>query len=226
LLKAACHWWLSHQDTPIQGWVEALLAERTMQYRLKEIWNGLSQEEQQALAEAQAPAEGKVSSKPKPRDNNRSVQDSEEADHRTLQRLAAKGLGQPAEDGWRLSSGLLSAFVAQAGGRSRGRLRFDQNANLIFQGQLPLENLAPLESSLLKFLVTHPRIRHTYTELIEAAWPADIHREGVSTEALYQLVRGLRRQIEPAPSQPRYIVNWRGRPEGGYQCFPEGRPSP
>jgi DNA-binding response OmpR family regulator len=72
--------------------------------------------------------------------------------------------------------------------------------------------------------VTHPRVRHTYTDLIEAAWPEDIHREGVSTEALYQLVRGLRRQIESTPSQPRYIVNWRGRPEGGYQCFPEGRP--
>ena len=39
-----------------------------------------------------------------------------------------------------------------------------------------------------------------------------------------QVVAGLRRKIEPDPSRPCYLVNWRGTPEGGYQCFPEGRP--
>jgi hypothetical protein len=48
-------------------------------------------------------------------------------------------------------------------------------------------------------------------------------KDGVTTEALYQVVRGLRRKIEPDVGRPRYITGWRGTPEGGYRCFPEGR---
>ena len=43
-------------------------------------------------------------------------------------------------------------------------------------------------------------------------------------DALYQVVKELRRKIEPDPAAPRYLVTWRGKPEGGYQLFPEGRP--
>ena len=34
----------------------------------------------------------------------------------------------------------------------------------------------------------------------------------------------LRKKIEPNLARPCYVVTWRGRPEGGYQFFPEGRP--
>ena len=47
---------------------------------------------------------------------------------------------------------------------------------------------------------------------------------GVMDDALYQVIRGIRRKIEPEPGKPRFLVTWRGRPEGGYQLFPEGRP--
>jgi hypothetical protein len=222
LLKVTCHWWLAGPDRPHQEWTEVLLAERTIQYRIKELWNGLSQEEQRVLSEVQALA---ARSRGRKRgDNLQASQELYRQQKPVLDHLAAKGIGQPSKRGWQISSLLLAAYIALVGGRSRGKLWFDQRLNLIYQGQTSLDNLSPLENSLLKFLVSHPHVRHTYTDLIEAAWPEDIHLEGVSTEALYQLVRGLRRQIEPTPSQPRYIVNWRGRPEGGYQCFPEGRP--
>ncbi|MEI2610569.1 MAG: helix-turn-helix domain-containing protein [Candidatus Promineifilaceae bacterium] len=94
----------------------------------------------------------------------------------------------------------------------------------IYQGQTALENLSPLETSLLTFLLAHPHTRHTYTAVIQAAWPAATNRAGVSNEALFQVITGLRRKIEPDPTRPCYLVNWRGIPEGGYQCFPEGKP--
>jgi hypothetical protein len=54
LLKAACHWWLATPDKPAASeWAIALLAERSIQSRLEEIWDGLTQEERQALSEVQ-----------------------------------------------------------------------------------------------------------------------------------------------------------------------------
>jgi hypothetical protein len=228
LLKAASHWWLTLQHRPAGSLAEAILGERSIQNRLKEIWTGLSQEEQMVLSEVQRSiirsGVGKAKDKRKREGTQRAFKNMMKQHRRTLTRLESKGIGRQTETGWQLASGLLEAYVATVGGSSRGRIWLDQSANVIFQDQTPLETLSPLEHSLLRFLVSHPRIRHTYTELIEAAWPEDVYREGVTTEALYQVVRGLRRQIEPTPSQPRYVVNWRGRPEGGYQCFPEGRP--
>lgn len=219
LLKAACTWWLSTADHG-GNWAESLLADTAAGHRLTEIWDALSQEEQKTVSDIRllTPPDGPKSS-PSLLQEHRQI----------LDRLESKGVGRwqsrERHSGWELNSLLLGAFVDQVGGRSRGRLWFDQDSRLAFQGGSPLQKLAPLENALLEFLITHPYSRHTYTELIEAAWPEEVHKEGVATEALYQVVRGLRRHIEPEPSKPHYVVNWRGKPEGGYQCFPEGRPA-
>ena len=141
-----------------------------------------------------------------------------------MARLEAQGIVLRTGSEWRIRSHLLANHVLSATSASPGGLWLDEQADTIFQGETPVENLAPLESALLHHLLQHPYTRHTHTELIEAAWPEDTLREGVSTEALYQVVRGLRRKVEPTPSKPRYIINWRGTPEGGYRCFPEGKP--
>ncbi|NIP23203.1 MAG: hypothetical protein GWN55_13110, partial [Phycisphaerae bacterium] len=57
-----------------------------------------------------------------------------------------------------------------------------------------------------------------------ASWP-DESTLGVSTEAVQQVISGIRKKIEPDTSKPQYIISWRGQPEGGYQFFPEGRPN-
>ena len=69
-----------------------------------------------------------------------------------------------------------------------------------------------------------PRLRHTKTDLIVNTWPDELREKGVSDNALYQVIVVLRRKIEPNPATPRYLVTWRGKPEGGYQFFPEGKP--
>ncbi len=223
LLKTACHWWLNHgQEKTAANWLDTLFAERTIQYRLKEVWNGLSQEEQLTLSDVQRLARGSLKTTIK--GNDKVFQHLQVQHQDALSRLIAKGVLQNSDGNLRISGELLAVYIRSVGGRSRGQLWLDKELNVIYQDQTPLDELAPLERSLLRFFLTYPRVRHTYTDLIEGAWPEEVYKEGVSTEALYQLVRGLRRQIEPNPSQFRYIINWRGKPEGGYQCFPEGRP--
>jgi DNA-binding winged helix-turn-helix (wHTH) protein len=74
-------------------------------------------------------------------------------------------------------------------------------------------------------LIEHPYDRHAKTDLIFQTWPDELRQHGVSDDALYQIIMEIRKQIEPNPSKPHYLMTWRGKPEGGYQFFPEGRPT-
>jgi DNA-binding response OmpR family regulator len=100
----------------------------------------------------------------------------------------------------------------------------NQQTDAVMQGDEVLANLSPLEDALLKFLLEHPYIRHTKTEIIINAWPDVTQREGVTDDSLYQIAASLRKKVEPLPTKPVYLVTWRGNPEGGYQLYPEGRP--
>ena len=213
LLKAACHWWLSTADKPpASEWITALLAERSIQARIEEIWVGLTQEERQALSEVQ---------KRRARAGARKV----ERHHRyALSGLADKGLCRRTGDGWCILSDLFAAYVTDAEGQSNGKIWLDETTDELYQGQTLLGDLSPLERAVLHFLVRHPRVRHAKTDLIVSTWPDELRRQGVTDDSLYQVIRELRKRIEPNPTQPCYIVTWRGRPEGGYQFFPEGRP--
>jgi hypothetical protein len=226
LLKAACHWWLATTDRPAPaGWATALLAERSLQYRLEEIWEGLTQEERLALSElqklqtwavARVAGEGKATDK--------ALKDLHTQHHHVLNRLVDKGLCRRTDRGWRIFCDLFALYVVHAEGRGRGKIWLDENTGELYQDQTPLEGLAPLERAVLCFLVKHPRIRHTKTDLIINAWPEETHPEGASDDALFQVISKLRKKIEPNPVKPCYVINWRGKPEGGYRFFPEGRP--
>jgi DNA-binding response OmpR family regulator len=121
-------------------------------------------------------------------------------------------------------SDLFAAYVVDAEGQSNGKIWLDETTDELYQGQTLLGDLSPLERAVLHFLVRHPRVRHAKTDLIVSTWPDELRRQGVTDDSLYQVIRELRKRIEPNPAQPCYIVTWRGRPEGGYQFFPEGRP--
>lgn len=209
LLKAACHWWM---DTPAKpphaGWGEALLAERSIQVRLAGIWSGMTQEEKLALSQTE---------------NRQETAQMEEQYRRILTGLVAKGFCRQTQSGWRIFSELLARYI-RADQEPGGRIWLNPQTDELYQDQSPLNNLAPLERSVLRFLVTHPKKRHTKTDLIVSAWPDELRRQGVSDDSLYQVVMELRKKIEPDPVKPCYLVTWRGRPEGGYHFFPEGRP--
>lgn len=209
LLKAACHWWLSTPDRPpASEWAAALLAERSIQSRMEEIWAGLTQEERRTLSEVQ----------------KRRVQDVGGQYHHALGSLAAKGLARRTDAGWRVFADLFATYVADAERESNGKIWLDETTDELYQDQTVLGDLSPLERAVLHFLVQRPRIRHAKTDLIVNTWPDELRRQGVTDDSLYQVIRELRKRIEPDPARPCYIVTWRGRPEGGYQFFPEGRP--
>jgi hypothetical protein len=218
LLKAACHWWLNTPLRPKLGqWAEALLNEPSLRTRLAEVWGGLTQEEQQTLVQVQR-WQAKTA-------RLGAGSASMEWEHRRpLARLAAKGFYQQMEAGGQIVGELFDAYVASAGGQARGRVWLDDKTDELYQGQDLLEGLAPLERAVLHFLVRHPRLRHAKTDLIVSTWPDELRRHGVTDDSLYQVIRELRKKIEPDPARPCYIVTWRGQPEGGYQFFPEGKP--
>jgi hypothetical protein len=78
--------------------------------------------------------------------------------------------------------------------------------------------LTAKESLLLKYLQAHPNQVCEKDELMRAVWPeVKVYDEGLQDDSLAQLVRRLRRKIEPDPSNPVHIFNVTGR---GYRYTP------
>ncbi|MEW5957848.1 MAG: hypothetical protein AB1801_09010, partial [Chloroflexota bacterium] len=159
LLRAVCHWWLAAAPPPPPDeWADRLLTERSIDYRLRRIWEALTQEEQFTLSELQrlqtTPAEFK-----------QTAGEFGQRRRSLLNRLADKGVCRRAEIGWRVSGELLLAYVTEAGGRGRGRIWLDEASGDIYQGQTRLKDLTDLERSVLTFLIKQPRFRHPKTEL-------------------------------------------------------------
>jgi len=233
LLRTICNWWLITEDRPAESeWEITLLAERSIQHRLAKIWISLTQEEQFILSELQRlqtrakreRAGNRKATNSSSKDFDKVFQDFTRLNEHTLARLAAKGVCDQIGTGWRVAGELLAAYIATAEGRGRGKIWLDEETEEVYQGPTPLKDLTSLERSILGFLIRHPRIRHTKTDLIISTWPDELRRKGVSDSSLYQVILTLRRKIEPNPGEPHYLTTWRGKPEGGYQFFPEGRP--
>lgn len=154
-LKIACTWWLNTPPTPFSEWLKSLLAEHTIQYRLGELWAGLSQKEQLALAEVGSGLKNvaafplnlaQQSKKTGPQSDN--LLQQVEHQQQTLTLLENKGLIRKDGSEWRIFSELLAAYIAGLVGRGRGQIWLNPNTGNIYQGQTVLANLAPLERSL------------------------------------------------------------------------------
>ena len=229
LLKMISNWWSMTSAMPKRDtWSVVLLQQQTIQYRLEEILTGLNQEELMTLSEIQkvqhSGGETAVYQPSSPQRSRASFKNMQHQYQVVLQHLAEKGVCTHTPAGWKISSGLLAAFIGEKKGRGLGKLWLNEETGEVFQGRTVLKDLTPLEEGVLHYLIHHPRLRHTKTEVIINAWPTDMSREGISDDSLYQVIAGLRKKVEPLPAKPCYIINWRGNPEGGYQLFPEGRP--
>jgi hypothetical protein len=233
LLRMASLWLARVSPVPDKAkWGEILLAERSLQHRLESLWNGLTVEEQLALSELQklqsqlSKEKGEVRPETpgKSAALDKAFQGLSEQHRDVLNALTAKGFCQPLGKYRRIQNELLASYIASVEGRGSGKIWLDEEADVIYFGRTPLEDLAPLEQSVLSFLIKHPRVRHTKTDLIINTWPDELRREGVTDQSLYQVILELRKKIEPNWTKPSYLVTWRGKPEGGYQFFPEGKP--
>ena len=207
LIKAACQWWLSlSEPLPFDKWEINLLNWSAIQYRLQEIWNGLEENEKDFLI-----------------DIVQGIANQETATLQVRRQLLRKGVCGIDDDRWFIVGELLNRFVETAVTPQDNTLWLDEITGNIFKGKAVIQGMAPLEQSVLEFLLKKPLFRHTKTDIIFNAWPDELREFGVTDDSLYQVVAGLRRKIEPNPSQPTYLVTWRGRPEGGYQLYPGGK---
>ncbi|HIP71130.1 MAG TPA: winged helix family transcriptional regulator, partial [Anaerolineae bacterium] len=82
-----------------------------------------------------------------------------------------------------------------------GELTLDSSRRELRIGQDKTVYLTPLENRLLHYLMSNSSHILTTEALISQVWGA----EGGDRDMLRQLVRRLRRKIEPDPSQPIYI---------------------
>lgn len=230
LIRTVVNWWVGNgRQQDKSRWLDGLLAQRNVRHRLMRLWDGLTEEEKFTLSElekvrkqlreaTQIGLQIGVDSKLK------DVQYIEKLHKSVLQRLQKKGVCRKTDDGFQIFGTLFAAFIAQVKGRGRGRIWQDERTGELFQGQSLLGGLTPLETAVLRLFIELPRVQHSYTDIIVAAWPEDVAREGVSNDPLHQIIRGLRKKIEPNPSKPVYIIARRGSPENGYQFYPEGLP--
>jgi hypothetical protein len=78
--------------------------------------------------------------------------------------------------------------------------------------------LTAKEHLLLAYLQAHPGEVCEKDALVRAVWPEDrIFTTGIRDDSLAQLVRRLRKKIEPDPDAPRYLHTVPGR---GYRYLP------
>lgn len=99
---------------------------------------------------------------------------------------------------------------------------FDQKINRYRRGDVILQKLAPIGRNLMRFFLENPWENHTKTTLIKVGWPDCVDPGHVSDESVFRVISDLRYRIEPNPKKPRYIITWRGRPEGGYRFNLQG----
>jgi hypothetical protein len=216
LLRAAGLWLAGCMPEPeADCWPDLLLAEVSVQNRLHDLRRGLTGEEEAVLSVLQ-----QARLIPSSRQRRESLRQIEEKYRPVLRSLAQKRLCRESADGWQIFCRLFADFVAEMEGVSAGKIWRDSSADRYLVGDRELKGLSERDRRLLSYFLKHPRSAHSIDDLIEAAWPED-HSGGVSNEAVQQAIRHLRKQIEPNPAKPGYLVTERG---AGYRFFSEGAP--
>ena len=219
LLKAA-GLWLTRAAVPTDPaeWLEALLAETSVQNRLQTLWQSFTGEEQLLLTELQTLL-------------NQHPPDSAAyqafcPQHRPgLLRLQAKRVCLSENGAWRISSPLLAAYIAHLGLIDTGKIYHQETNDVILQGRRSLEQaLTPQDRKLLLFFLKHPQKVLRKDEIALALWPeAEVldRDRGIDDARLQKAVSQLRQVVEKGVETPTYIKTIHGV---GYRFFPEGAP--
>lgn len=216
LLRVTSLWLVRILPVPeVDIWADRLLAEASVQNRLEDLRQGLTGEEEAVLAVLQRAWMLKSA-----QDRQESLRQIAEKYQSMLIQLQRKSLCQHTEVGWQLFSPIFAKFVAEMKGVSAGKIKHNSTTNQFFLGEQEVTDLSERDRRLLRYFLNHPQIVHTIDDLIAAAWPTE-DSGGVSNEAVQQAIRHLRKQIEPNPAKPCYLITERG---AGYRFFPEGAP--
>ncbi len=162
--------------------VSLLLKKTAVQGALYEIWESLTPSEQKEL-------------------NKNS--DTDEKSYLFLSGLLTKKS---------VSIPLFQAFLKTLKPEGEEKLEFIPDFNQIKQGDEDItEKLSPSEFKLLKFLILNRGRVCEKDEIIENVWKDSKTQEGVTDQALDQIVYRLRKKVEIDPNSPTNIQTIKGR---------------
>jgi len=89
---------------------------------------------------------------------------------------------------------------------------FDEQRNEIFKGSTNIsDTLTPSEFRLFRYLLQNKGITCDKDSLITAIWKDTQTQEGVTDQALDQIVYRLRKKIESDPNNPQHIITIKGK---------------
>lgn len=159
-----------------------LLSKSAIKSSLFEIWNALSPQEQKDV-----------------------LKNDFKTGH---QYLELSGL---AKNG-KIAIPLFSDFIKNLPPPTAEKIEFIPETNEIRQGEESLtDKLSPSEFKLLRFLIQNKDKVCEKEEIINTVWTDEKTQEGVTDQALDQIVYRLRRKIEADPNNPTHLHTVKGR---------------
>lgn len=165
-----------------------LLNKSSIKSALSDIWNFLTPSEQTKLEFS-----------------NQGLASSSEIDLKYLENVGLVKNGI-------ITIPLLTDFIKTLPKQTSENITFDHGKNEIYKGKTPLsEKLSASEFRLLKFLVSNPDRVCEKEEIIQSVWKDSKTQEGVTDQALDQIIYRLRKKIEDDPNNPSHIHTIKGR---------------
>ena len=195
-------------QTP-DAWAQELLQRNEFDRGCREIWNDLSDDQQQALSSL--------------------AQGLPIADAGLEASLRMRGLlnSTRMESGAAIFSPIFAAYVRGRLSRSaepQGGLSIDPRTQDVYRDGTPLASpLTRHEHLLLSYFLAHANEICSKDELMAAVWPDDLVVDGIRDDRLAQLVKRLREKVEPQPANPVHVLTVRGR---GYRFVQDDASAP
>ena len=113
---------------------------------------------------------------------------------------------------------LFEEYIKTAPVEKTENIRFDAEKNEILKGAEQItERLSPSEFRLLRFMLLNPDKICEKDEIIQAVWKDSKTQEGVTDQALDQIIYRLRKKIEDDPNNPTHLITIKGR---GFKFIP------
>lgn len=208
LLDAFADWRSSIQWAWVRdGWRDNLYHFQPVQNELRHMWEALTQTERSILSDLELLKPSRYAKFEKRYGNY-------------LCEFGRKGICTHKNGRWHIFSELFARYIRDSRHTVRGSIWFNDRDDTFYQGAQPLDNLSPRAEAALSYFLAHPYKKCEKDHLIEHIWDTPF----VTDDSIYQVIRELRRTLEPDARNPCYIFNHRSLRGGRYQFFPEGRP--
>ncbi|MCL5970869.1 MAG: winged helix-turn-helix domain-containing protein [Patescibacteria group bacterium] len=174
-----------------------LLEQKTVQGALLEIWNSLTPEEQSViLGTLVYPEDSRIRSWTSQDDSNY---------------LTNVGLIKNHKIAIPLFEEFITRFRQDFSEAEKKKIILDQSGKILKGNEIISDKLTSYEFKLLKFLLENGDKVLEREEIINAVWHDLKSKEGVTDQALDQLIFRLRKKVETNPNDPKHIQTIKGR---------------